>query len=326
MPVVTQRIVRTRGKPKPKNRRCSHTALRETAGFTPVVTAEIPRGANVFLRRTIPGLGDFTQLIGAAQALKTQRPDIRRVTLVGPNKIWEIGKGAPGINVGPLRNRLSNEFPLQPGPGCPAGATETDLGPVPACNRLEIFSRFLGVAPQIPQLTITPGERDRAQTWCKRITGVTDPVVLVYRTSERWKDYHNPEELFTLLASNYPTVILEHDRLPKLPKPNTSGKGIRDIAAIVNQSRLVVTPDTGWLHVAGALRRPIFGLFGSQEPRFRQALYNVPGAWHQGACPHGKQPCWYKICCDRGEVPPCLRTSPETLAHLITDTLTTIYG
>jgi hypothetical protein len=322
-----------RNKPPSRNRRFKRNdvegALRETAGFQPVTDVKIPAGASVFIRRSIPGLGDFVQLLAAAQALRAARRDLRSVTLAGPEVIWEIGRHNPGmVNVTRERRARESEFEVLAGPHCPCGQTETQLGPIPAVNRLEIFSRYLGVAPELPKLAITDAEQGEAATWCKRMTGSENPLVLVGRTSEAWKNFHDPFGLFEILAASHPIVMLDHERelewqgkRRRWPQPNTSGKTLRQNAAIVNQAKLAITPDTGWLHVAGALRRPIFGLFGSQEPRFRQALYHVPGAWHQGACPHGKQPCWYRICCDREEIPPCLQTSAFSVARLVNETL-----
>lgn len=330
MPQTRTRVSRrTPRRTKPLPHSNVESALRETSGFKPVVSTKIPAGESVFIRRSIPGLGDFVQLLGAAQALRESRPDLRQVTLAGPEVIYEIGLNNPGrVVVTQDRQPRQSEFHILAGPHCPCGATEGQLGPVPAANRLEIFARFLQVAPQIPKLGLIESEKRQAEIWCKRMTGSANPIVLVGRSSETWKDFHDPFSLFESLSVTHPVVMLDHKReiewqgrRRKWPQPNTAGKSLRQIAAIVNQARLVVTPDTGWLHVAGSLRRPIFGLFGSQEPRFRQALYNVPGAWHQGVCPHGQQPCWYRICCDKNEHPPCLQTSPFTVAKLITETL-----
>jgi len=300
--------------------------LRDTTSFEwpkEVKRPTIPEGADVCLRRELLGLGDFIQVLGAAQSLREHRQDIKSISLVGPKVVWEVARHAPGnfhlYEQGAVVDKSQTIFM---GPNCPAGDVEIALAPTPTVNRLEIFCKFLNVPVKIPQLKITPEERAKAHQWCRDKTGVNNPIVLVYRSSERWKDYYDPKGLHQRLARSYPVVTLENRKTKStLPEPNTFGMSIRETMAIVNQARIVITPDTGWLHVAGCLKRPIFGLFGAQDPRFRQSLYGVPGGFLSGPCPYGKQPCWYSLCVDKKDNPPCMKLSVDIVASLILDSL-----
>ena len=75
-----------------------------------------------------------------------------------------------------------------------------------------------------------------------------------------------------------------------------------EMTALCSHADLVVTPDTGTLHVAGALGTRTIALFGGINPRTRISYYpNVRALY-----PHGKKsciPCW--------DIPKCMNGKPE---------------
>lgn len=57
--------------------------------------------------------------------------------------------------------------------------------------------------------------------------------------------------------------------LPRTDQPiNALNSGIPALLALLEQSALVISPDTGPLHIAIALGRPVIGLYGSTNPRW----------------------------------------------------------
>lgn len=48
-------------------------------------------------------------------------------------------------------------------------------------------------------------------------------------------------------------------------------------ASVIAQSRLVIAPDTGMMHIAAALRRPIISVWGSTVPAFGMSPYYPRG-------------------------------------------------
>lgn len=67
-----------------------------------------------------------------------------------------------------------------------------------------------------------------------------------------------------------------HERMRGLldvPHLFVSGEPIRTVAALIDQLDFFLSNDTGPLHIAGALRPPILGLFGPTDPR----LWAPPG-------------------------------------------------
>jgi heptosyltransferase I len=51
------------------------------------------------------------------------------------------------------------------------------------------------------------------------------------------------------------------------PPVNALGSGLRNLVSIVDTSSLVLSPDTGPLHMAVALDRPVISLIGYSDPR-----------------------------------------------------------
>lgn len=84
------------------------------------------------------------------------------------------------------------------------------------------------------------------------------------------------------------------------PLKEISGDGIvnlvdkttlEELIALVSMANLVVTPDTGTLHIAGALGKWTLGLFGNINPRTRISYYpTVRPLYRHGELPC--QPCW----------------------------------
>lgn len=117
-----------------------------------------------------------------------------------------------------------------------------------------------------------------------------------------------PEEKTRLTAfltvSTWPTtsVILFYDGITEIKfkkYPNIypiAGMPIRHVAALMNECEVFVGPDSGLLHLAGALKKKIVGLFGSIHPKSRLAYYpNARAVYHYYPC----SPCWYSICTNR---------------------------
>ena len=67
---------------------------------------------------------------------------------------------------------------------------------------------------------------------------------------------------------------------------------------------IIVTPDTCWMHIAGALDRKLVTLFGSIDPIFRTGMYDSVDL--VGGCPYDLQPCWYDICDTYDKFMPCM--------------------
>lgn len=73
----------------------------------------------------------------------------------------------------------------------------------------------------------------------------------------------------------------------------------RQMAALMGLCDLVLTADSALLHLAGALKKRIVGLFAYTEGHIYMECYEKAFPI-QAACPYGKKPCWWKIECIPG--------------------------
>ena len=71
-----------------------------------------------------------------------------------------------------------------------------------------------------------------------------------------------------------------------------NSKGIRELFALINESALVITPDSGALHIAGALEKKCISIFGPTDPAMRVLYKNSRFIRKDVGC----NPCWYKRC------------------------------
>lgn len=203
---------------------------------------------------------------------------------------------------------------------CPALMWE-QTQPRPYLDRITLYARAMGIDnPELPRIYLSEEERSEARQWLHD-QGIPSarPILVSWRTRSHYKDYPHVGQLIQLLRHDHDVVAI--DRSGDWYPPHTLGLSIRQIAALIDCAELVICGDTGWMHVAGALKRPLFGLFGSQNPVTRQAIWNVPGAWISGPCPHGKQPCWEKTCRRRTEYLPCLDIPVEAVHASVKATL-----
>lgn len=273
----------------------------------------------IIVRRACSGLGDLITVLTACQGYRDQHP-AAEIHLRSIDPIADIARGHPAIaQVHTSDDTLpANAMTYQLGLPCPAAAAESALAR-PAEDRATLFARAMGVAPGRAQLALTDEELAEAADWIQTQQADGNFLALVWRTNEAYKDYPHMRALRTKLAKHHAVCVVEHEKA--VPGWSTRGLSIRQTAAVISHAQLVVTGDTGWLHVAGALERPVFGLYGSQNPIARQGPYAVPGGWMAGSCPLGRQPCCEQTCLPLGQTPPCMRFSAAAAASRISETL-----
>ncbi len=145
------------------------------------------------------------------------------------------------------------------------------------------FLSYLGVAHEPITWNLGPWENERS--WQRSFTARFDrPLAsVVIGTSKAAKDW-SPEgwaQVCDALYDDYglqpvlvgggsdrerraERVILEHSRNPHF---SALGSGLRNLVGILDASALVLAPDTGPLHMAVALDRPVISLMGFTNPK-----------------------------------------------------------
>lgn len=107
---------------------------------------------------------------------------------------------------------------------------------------------------------------------------VTSPPILILPSSrQRAKEWHGFEKLAHLILKTYPQQAIVWDSHIGLPLSslennrlfvNTSGKtSLEELMFLVANARLIIANDSGPMHLAAALGKPVLGIFGPTLPR-----------------------------------------------------------
>ena len=131
------------------------------------------------------------------------------------------------------------------------------------------------------EITLTRQERERAKAVAGRTKGEKSTIVALHpgagKTPNRW-----PAERFAAVANSLhqsvnAAVLITAGPMDGEPvaalKTGINGpcdlidnKPIREVAAILSHVDLVISNDTGIMHVAGAVGTPVLSLFGPTDP------------------------------------------------------------
>jgi hypothetical protein len=255
----------------------------------------------------------MVSLLGAISSFREKHPSIQ-TTLLGVDPVASIALHHPAVDNVITSPRLldldSKIFDLS-NPG-PCAAIENYFRCPEPGNRSLLFAAAIGLkTTNRPQVMVTPAERLWAKDWFAT-RGLSNPVGVVYQSASTTKNFAATPELFQRVQWDFDAYLIEHGKPFLSAEPTTMGLTIRQQAALIAESKAVITPDTGWLHVAGALQVPLVGLFGSYPAQQTMSIYQVPTLPVTGYCPLGQQPCRAKIYCQHEpdyEHPPCLSQS-----------------
>jgi heptosyltransferase I len=145
------------------------------------------------------------------------------------------------------------------------------------------FLSELGISPEPVEWKLgpRPDEKEWQRDWIKRAGGPYAAIVVA--TSKPDKDWipENWAAVCDILESRYelqPVLVggdsaREREAAQKItaaarnPPVNALGSGLRNLVSILDASTLVLSPDTGPLHISVALDRPVISLIGYSDPR-----------------------------------------------------------
>lgn len=169
-------------------------------------------------------------------------------------------------------------------------------------NRIDIFADAIGVSPinKVPFLQLTHREIAVADKILSPFREKKKKIVVLHTASveekRSWPIEHSialieqlPDVQFLIMDFN--NKYTDWHLLPNVLE--VSSLGIRDKAALISRADLFVGPDSGPMHIAGALKKQSIVLFGSIPPEARINHYQNHQAVSAGlAC----SPCWYTAC------------------------------
>ena len=180
------------------------------------------------------------------------------------------------------------------------------------------LERYLDLASQIgvrgsrPSLEfLLPSEFQKKAEDLLRENGFFSRPIVVIHPMAKWETKQWPLEKFarliSALAQKGTSVVVTGSRqdeeavreiLRRVDRPskvfNLAGKtGLRELAGIFSLSDLVLTPDTGPMHLAAAVKAPLVTLFGPTAPWRTGPYGNTPTILRK---PLACSPCFKKKC------------------------------
>jgi len=276
------------------------------------------KALHINIARLKPGVGDILMLTPALLGLREKFPNAEITLTVCDNYNFDT---RPGSKHGAIYNAvkylpyvdkvITDKHPDAKNPiasyyidiSSAAGEIREESPGKKSLERIDIFSRYLGVTPsnKRPFLHVPKEEKEAMFQRLQKAGYTTNKkLVVIAENSNTWlrdlpknilQDYcklcADNKELFPVLFSD---LFLEPWNISGLTE--FRGTTNEEFLALIALADIVMTPDTGTLHVAGALNRRIVAYWGPTHPDSRTSYYkNVTNLWHKEVCP--KSPCWY---------------------------------
>jgi ADP-heptose:LPS heptosyltransferase len=191
------------------------------------------------------------------------------------------------------------------------GLSQERSGSIPP-NRIDMFASAVGVSIDenpVPTYIVTKQERENATKQIKEnvLKGASRNDVKLIAIQARSNDARrtwplpNVQELIKLLTQEKDIRVIVYDwgKTSSLWKTDdkvwaVADKQLPEVAAVIEQSDLIICPDSALLHVAGALDKNIISIFGPIPPECRINYYmNASAISLDLPCKN----CWYQPRC-----------------------------
>lgn len=259
--------------------------------------------SSICIIRKVGGIGDVLMLTPVLREIKRQYPDCHLTFAIdmhstGNNVYYELVKNAPFVD------EFVDARYVQHGKyDCTWDASAVCLRyerqGLPAINRIDLFARAAGInlVSKRPFYQVEEQERIRAT---HAIAGRT--TVLLHTASNEDKRCWPIEKYVELVQEMDSLSIVflvmdfngkHHGWNKKSNCIDISNCSIRELGAYIEQVDLFVGPDSGPMHMAGALGTRSIVLFGSIPPEARINYYTEHQAITADLTCLG---CWYAKC------------------------------
>jgi len=175
-------------------------------------------------------------------------------------------------------------------------------------NRIDIFADHVGIDKlnnPLPVYVVKKEEKKWASDFIfkkLKLSNRDKVVILSPFASNKWRSIplKTIKEFITGLRNrNTKILLLTHssDYIADIPWENyvdyvAKDLKVRQVAALINESDLLVCPDSAALHIAGALEKQVIGIFGPTDAYARVNHYTKAIGYWPGSkleC----SPCWY---------------------------------
>lgn len=185
----------------------------------------------------------------------SQRLTLPLCTLIGASRIVGtsgINKGLDSLLTHPTPNHFQHEITRRL-------EIASCIGVRPSIETLSFYLKNDEVLPPRKPgfwIALHPGSKDAFKRWAKE-----NFIALGKRLKETYKceilitGSKNERPLMEAVATGIPGAHLD-----------ASNRSLREFAALLNQMDLLISNDTGPVHLACALKRPVIGIYASTDP------------------------------------------------------------
>jgi ADP-heptose:LPS heptosyltransferase len=243
--------------------------------------------ANILVIRALGGIGDVLMTTPAVRQLKEDYPgcSITYATDRDPgsgNVYYDILKNAGFIN-NIVDAKLINRDRFDKYIDISSVCLKYEHSDLPIINRIDIFSKSIGnprLKNPLPFYKVEESERAAAQHRVPQNTSLVFYHTASFDSKRTWPVLNQLQFLklmnqrmpnIKILLSDFNNLIKNKQEYPNCL--DISSLPIREKAALIERSNLFVGPDSGLLHLAGALKKKGLALFGSIPPQARINYY-----------------------------------------------------
>jgi len=163
-----------------------------------------------------------------------------------------------------------------------------------SCIDILLHGSKLSLVNKTPIYKIKESEKKKAKSY---IGKMKRPIIGIgLESAAQARTYPRMGDVSRLLKDKGYSIIILDDR-------DDNGEyqfSFREMAAIVGECDVILTADSGILHLAGALKKKIVGVFGHTDGRIFTEAYEK-AVFIQADCPYKKSPCWWAVPCLPGE-------------------------
>lgn len=254
----------------------------------------------ILVRRNSTGFGDLLMAMNSLEALKKKHPT-KEIHVAVPDELIPALKNNPNVDMVLSINEPINyrRYFLVADITAPCSRYESTRvranRPVEK-NRVEIYAEALGVRDLItdlrPRYYLSEEEKLEASSFLADKIDINKKTIgIVLESAELYRSWPEVQirELVSMLKNSYNVVLITKRKTDIQGIVSTFGNSLRQMAAIVSQCDLLVTPDTGVLHLGAALEIPTVAIFGPIDYKARCKGYkNVTVIKSDMPC----SPCW----------------------------------
>jgi len=265
---------------------------------------DVDGALRICIQRKLGGVGDILMSTATVHAIRQQYPNSEITYATAPN-LFRVVENNPDIDV------IADFKKIDPGlydyfvditSVCPPHEAKHK----PPINRIDLFAKHVGIGlkSKVPVYEPTVDEVEWARTWLDNKWGDRDKYKLVFLSVSSFDSRRTwPVEKTIQLISEITALRSDvrffvddfNGRGTQWNQLNTLSErfAFRPMAALLNDCDLFVGPDSGPLHLAGALNKSIVSIFGPTDPAARINHYDSAVAV---TAELGCQHCWYAKC------------------------------